>query len=782
MRPNLSRAILAIAGLCSVLPLACRSSSASDPAPSAAPRPPAVPVEPPPLPRPAGEPEAALTAREDRQLLVERLPGCEIEHYGRLLDLGLEAPTPWTGFRPVEPAPEQTVLREGASYLETTTRNLDYLVWLDQPLEKLRVSLRGRAAAAKRVQVSFDGRRLGVARLPEGEARAFDLPELAGPIAPGLHRVNLYLAGMPRGERGLLAELDWLRIASSTDHRDDGDYAAPTLNDILENVALGGTPRRAVVLRAPSTARCFVRPSADSKLRVALGLWGAGRGVAQIVAKREGSEPVTLESRRIAGGDSSVWTPIEVDLGRFAGEPLSLELSATEATRGGRVAFGDPEITRQSGAPAALAPARVVVVVLLASVEQARMPPWGPSAGLVGLSTLAQAGAGFGRYRAPSTVSASVLTTLLTGLLPRAHGVEAPLLRVPPTLRTLPTLLKEANGSAAMFTSVPTSFAPFGFDAGWDVFEAFSPVKDIAASEPFTRAVSWLAKELEERPNSRHLVLIHARGGHPPWDVSREEATQLKPNDYNGAIEARRAGIILGALRARGARAGKRLTDDDFARIRALGDMALAKQDAGLAQLIALLKRTNVWDSSLIVAMGDAAPGLPPELPYDPAGPLSEDRLAVPLLVKFPGGAYAGKEIAAGTTAPDIAVTLRRALGLTPPEGIRGIDLQQRADGRGAVEGEAQHATLPGRYATRVGSWLLRGELGSDPRLCALDIDPACAVDLFAERAIAARVAWLATLNAESRRVPKELGRVERVPAELDPETRAALVVWGDIP
>lgn len=776
------RAIVALVASACAASVACRGSGDGSPATSAPPPPAkAPPIEPIEPPRPS-DAEGASVVQGDREPLVDRLPGCEVEHYGRLVDLGLEAATPWTGFRPNELAPVQTVLRDGASYLQVTTRNLDYNVWLDESLEKLRVTLRGRAGAARRVQVSVDGRRLGVARLPEGEVRAFDLPELAGPIAPGLHRVNLSFAGVSRGERGLLAELDWMRVANARDHRDDTNYAPPTLNDILENVAIAGTPRRTIVLRAPSTVRCFVQPSADAKFRVALGLWGGGRGVAQIVARREGEEPVTLESRRLTGGDSSVWTPVEVDLGRFAGEPIALELHATEATRGGRVAFGDPEIARRSKAPGTEPSARVVVVVLLSSVEPGRVPPWGASAGLAGLSGIAHAGAAFGRYRAPTTVSAGVLTTLLTGLLPRAHTVEAPMLRVAPTLRTLPTLLKEANGSAAFFTSVPTSFAPFGFNAGWDQFEAFSPVKDIAASEPFTRAASWLAKELEERPNSRHLVFVHARGAHPPWDVSREEAQQLKPNDYNGAIEPRRAGIILGALRARGARVGKRLVDDDFARIRALSELALAKQDAGLAQLVALLKRTNVWDSSLIVVLGDAGAGLPPDLPYDAQGALTEERLAAPLLVKFPGGAFAGKEISAPVTAPDVAVTIARALGLAPAEGVQGVDLAQRAAGRGALEGEAQPATLPGRYATRIGSWLLRGELGSAPRLCALDIDPACAVDVFADRSIAARTAWLATLVGEARRVPKELGRVERLPAELDPETRAALVVWGDIP
>jgi hypothetical protein len=87
-----------------------------------------------------------------------------------------------------------------------------------------------------------------------------------------------------------------------------------------------------------------------------------------------------------------------------------------------------------------------------------------------------------------------------------------------------------------------------------------------------------------------------------------------------------------------------------------------------------------------------------------------------------------------------------------------------------------------GRYSTRLGSWLLHGELGRTPKLCALDIDPACAADLFSERTIAARATWLGALVAESARAPTELGSAERTPVDLDAETRAALTVWGDIP
>jgi len=137
--------------------------------------------------------------------------------------------------------------------------------------------------------------------------------------------------------------------------------------------------------------------------------------------------------------------------------------------------------------------------------------------------------------------------------------------------------------------------------------------------------------------------------------------------------------------------------------------------------------------------------------------------------------------VPAPVTAADVTTTIARALELgtdwsTP------VDLVERAGGGRAVEGTAQHATLPGKYATRVGPWLLRGELGARPKLCALDVDPGCASDAFEDHPTAARVAWLATVAGEDRRVPKELGQAARTVVELDPDTRAALVVWGDIP
>lgn len=733
--------------------------------------------EPAPPASPARAPDAEQPG--DREDVLTMLPKCEVEHQGRLLDFGTEATAPWASFR-LLPERADSVSHERATYLRVASRESSYRVWLDAPLERPRLGLRVRAGAAKRLLVTLDGRRLPVVRLPDTGARIVELSDPKGPLAAGLHSVSLLFLGAPRQNLAPLADLDWLRFSDAAEAVPEEGYAPPTFEDITEDLALAGTPRKSLVLRSPSTVRCFVRPSADAQLRVALGFWGAGKGLGEVWVRRDGAEAVVLDSKRLSGGDAAAWTPVSLDLGRFAGELIALEFRALETTRGGRVAFGDPEIVRKPAAAKDVPRAKVAVLVLLSSVARGSVPPWGKTGGLSGMSELARVGVAFSRHRSQTTVSTGVMATLLTGLLPNQHGVNAPLHRLPAGIRTLAKLVKEANGAAAMFTAVPTSFTPFGFDSGWDQFAQYSPVNDVPAVEPFTRAAEWIGREIEENREGPYLVVVHARGAHPPWDVPREEAARLKPDDYSGAIEPRRGAMILAGLRERVRRGTKRLLADDWTRIRSLSEAALTREDAGLRQVFTALKQHELWDSSLIMVQSDVAPGVEPEVPYAASPPLDEERLGVPLFVKFPNQALAGREIHAPTTSVDVARTIMRALDIDVPR-ANGTDLFARANGRASLADDVQTASLPNLYATRAGTLRLAGAFGETPRLCALDVDPACAADALPARPIAARALWLFTFAAESRKIPQEMGKGERTPVELDDDTRAALTVWGDL-
>lgn len=745
---------------------ACRASapdSAPDRAASAAPRDQGARV-------PSGE--------EDLELLSS-IGSCDVNHHGLLLDLGTGAAGSRRRFA-LDSIPETaTVDRDGATFERVGKRELVFDVWLDHALSQPSLGMRVHGGAARMVHVLVDDLRLGAIRLPGDETRIVATPAADSTLARGRHRIVLRFTGAPRASKAVLADLDWLRL-SEHDER-PGAHAAPTREDIISNVALDRVPKKSLVLRAPSTVRCWFRPGPEARLTLAIGLWGAGSGVAEIGLLRDNEPPRVLETRKVTGGDRATWSNVSIDLTDYASSVVGLEFAAQTSTRAGRIAFGDPLIVRRKQEGHATPLARLAVLVVLASADRRRMPPWGPTSGLRTLAELARSSVAFGGHRASTTVAAGALASLLTGLPPRAHGLEDPSTLLAPELQTLAEIVREASGQTAMFTGSPTSFSPFGFNQGWDAFEAISPAKDLPAAEPLSLAARWLDQDLDSTRKAPALVLVHARGGHPPWDVSREEAQQLKPPEYSGPIDPRRGGILIGALRQSRSR-GRRLLQDDWTRLRALSDSSLARQDAALGRLVQILKRKGIWDQTLLVVTSDVAPGDPPDYPFDPMGPLTEDRLLLPLLIKFPEQALAGKESTLPSRVEDLSFTVLSMLGLKPPSAPAGVDLYASALGRAPLLSQAHSATLPNRYSTRLGQRLLRGQVGALPTLCAFDIDPACATDVFDRELIAARALWEATFAAERdarKLTPPDASRRPVVP---DPETAAALVVWGDQP
>ena len=386
-----------------------------------------------------------------------------------------------------------------------------------------------------------------MAKLAQDEARIASFKLSNAALQPGRHVVGLRLSSGDRGSEGAFADIEWLRL-TSPDAADD-QYAAPTFKDIISDVVLQKRPRRSIALRDQSSVRCPLWPSADTRLKLWLGFWGEGGGRAEIRVVRPGGEVVTLEQRQIEGGETAGWSPIDVPLGRYAGELVALEFAVRDSNGGGRVAFGDPALVRSRNETARVPPASTVVLVVMSGLRRASVPPWGSVANLPGFAELVRAGTAFTNYRAPSSVPAATLASMLMGVSPRVHSLEDQAARLPTRVHTINETFKQASGHAAMFTGVPTSFPAFGFDRSWDAHAAVSPVSDEPAHAPFLLAEAWLKRDLEAAPEARRFVLVHSRGVHPPWDVPKEDAALMKPEEYDGAIDVRRGGIALGNLR-----------------------------------------------------------------------------------------------------------------------------------------------------------------------------------------------------------------------------------------
>ncbi len=724
-----------------------------------------------------GEAKPALARSASERLdVLELLDTCDVSHKGHDIDVGSVAAETQRTFSQAFEKDVVPVQHGAESFAEILSRSVDYEFWLSEPLEQLYVSARVRGRRSGRMAVYIDNKRLGSGRLKPGEARVVSFKLSNTELAQGRHRLGIRLSRGNRHAEGPYAEIEWVRL--SPDDAND-QYAAPTLKDMVADVVLQNRPRRAIALRTRSSVRCPIWPATDAHLKLWLGFWGKGSGHAEIRVLRQGQPPVSLEQRELKGGDTAGWSQLDIPLGRFAGELVGLEFAVSEASGVGRVAFGEPTLTRGTDQPSRVPQAKTVILTVLSGLRRVSLPPWGSAAKLPAFGEFVRAGTAFTNYRAPSTVPAAALASMLSGMAPRAHSLEDQAARLPKTVLTINEALKQASGHAAMFTGVPTSFPAFGFDGFWDEQAALSPVTDEPAHAPFDLASAWIKKDLERAPDAKRFVLIHARGAHPPWDIPKDEAAKLKPEEYDGAIDPRRGAIAIAHVRGRTRRSSRRLDADDWTRLRELETVALKKQDAALSSLVTNLRRLGIWETTLLIIVGDVGAGEPPDVPYDPAGPLAEARLHVPLLVKFPGRHLAGKEVAVPTTAVDIAATVFEALRLEKPKAVEGRDLFALASGDLPIAGRPRWATLGTKFATRIGHWRLFGRLGDEPQLCNLAVDPACVNDVFASQGLIGNSLWKWTYLAEKR--ARDQQSVTREPASIDKDTTAALAVWGDL-
>lgn len=726
-------------------------------------------------PTPKNIDTTSASAPFQRVDLVEALPQCDLEHRGVLLDAGTPALIGRYGWLEGLPTGTSDVEHDGSTWTRAAEKKLTFQFLLHEP-SPIFVAARSFGLGARSASVSLDDQPLGTLTFHKGQIRVASTGTTTLSADPGLHMITLRFAGRARGDDQAYADLDWIRIGVPDES--PATYGAPTLRDvILPAAALSGVPHRSIALRSPGAARCAFLLPESARLRTAIGLLGPGEGDAEIRALRDGRKPEVLKSVHLTGGEKAVWTDIDMPLKNVAGSLIALELRAVAAPPGGRVLFGDAELVIPTPPPSPVPPARAVVIVALSGVERAMLPPWsgGPSPAFPTLSDLALTATTFNRHRAPGTVVQTVMASLLTGLPPRAHALTDAGARIPASQTTLGAVARDASIRSAMFTGVPLSFKAFGFGGGWERFVEHAPNSGDPGTAPIDGAASWIAEILREAPDARLLAVVHARGAHPPWHVTPRELEDVPPPDYAGPIEPRRAAQVLAQLRKK--RAGAALSPTDRDRVRALSTIALAGQDKALGALIAALKAAGAWDSTLLIVTGEVSSGPSEGALFAEGLDLRESLLTLPLYVHFPSGAYAGTAVGEPTEIVDIARTTLSALGISFARRSFGRDLALVAAGAsGAGFSGPQIAMLDDRYSTRWGDLILSGRFGASPQLCDLGVDPMCAFNRRDGMPIATQAIFrrMVVTDLETRAPPRT-----REPATIDPETAAALSVWG---
>ena len=400
----------------------------------------------------------------------------------------------------------------------------------------------------------------------------------------------------------------------------------------------------------------------------------------QALVIRDRRSPIVLGTAHV-DGESAEWAPWSVPVTGLDGDGAlaSIELAVLRAGPGTHVLLGGASVVAAGAPPAATTPAvRNLVLVVLGSTAAKALAPWGGPHAVPALSRVASEGTMFAANRASSSLANAVVASMLTGLPSRSHGLEDPGARLPDGVVTVEEACRQGGVATAMFTANPTTGAAFGFDRSWDTFVSHDPLDDGPATQVFDEAAAWI----EARKGDRFFVVVHARGGHPPWDAAPDDLKAMPPEGYLGMIEPRRAAEALAKARKHPGR----FKDDDRVRAWALYDHAVDAHDEALGRLLAALRSAGRDDDTAVVVTGDVAASEAPSVPFDDSEALDEPLLATPLAIRWPpASALGGRRVDAPSTPVDLARTMLDSLGLRPPAAFQGVDLASLAQGSAAV-------------------------------------------------------------------------------------------------
>jgi arylsulfatase A-like enzyme/tetratricopeptide (TPR) repeat protein len=335
--------------------------------------------------------------------------------------------------------------------------------------------------------------------------------------------------------------------------------------------------------------------------------------------------------------------------------------------------------------------------------------------------------------------------SILTGLLPIAHGVrDNEGFRLDSKIATLPEILRDHGYATAAFVSAFVLDSRWGLNRGFDVyFDKFNQYQEVNRDEVQRRAEeteSEVERWLPTLQGKPFFCWVHFYDPHEPYDPPEPYRARYAANRYDGEI---------------------------------------AYMDQSIGKLLAKLAELRLSDRTMVIVTGDHGEGLGEHGELTHAMFLYRTTLHVPLLVQIPGGRQ--KRIRGVVRHIDLAPTILDLLGVEPASGMQGASLVPVIDG---TEREDRTAYSESLYAQFHFGWSPLTSLTArkydliqspKPELFNHVDDPGQLRNLFGAKSSVAE-----TMKEQLDEVVARYGRHDlEGPKAMDPDTEAKLRSLG---
>lgn len=255
--------------------------------------------------------------------------------------------------------------------------------------------------------------------------------------------------------------------------------------------------------------------------------------------------------------------------------------------------------------------------------------------------------------RATSSWTLPSVISLLTGLYPDRHGVMTGTLERDPERAPSLQWLLGRQGYRTVGISQSSIISPlYGVDTGFGSFYLYDNLngRQLRSQEARALLASWLSQDLEAAPLFAYL---HTVDPHAPY---------TPPAGIRGALSplAGRSAAEEGLPEALAAR-GKASDPAEIAHLRALYQGEVRHADQELGRFLDLLKWLGLYEQSFVILVGDHGEEFAEHGGVEHGTTLFDEVLRVPLMVKYPGGRWAGGRVETPVSLVDVAPTVMAA-------------------------------------------------------------------------------------------------------------------------
>ena len=288
-----------------------------------------------------------------------------------------------------------------------------------------------------------------------------------------------------------------------------------------------------------------------------------------------------------------------------------------------------------------------VLVITLDTTRADRLGFLGSKRGLTpNLDELAKQGVAFSRAYAHVPLTTASHATIFTGTYPQFNHVNDFGVPLGVRLPYLPDLLHQNGYRTAAFVGSlvldPLDGTAPGFDRGFDVYDAGFHMRprggdryktvERRAEDVVGHSLQWLSHS----GKSPFFVWVHLYDAHDPYDPPAPYKDKFAADPYDGEI---------------------------------------AYVDSQLGKLFAALRSQGVFDNTLIAVMADHGEALGQHGEKTHGVFLYDETLHVPLLLKLPKQASAGRSIASQVRLVDVMPTILESAHVPVPGEVQGTSL-----------------------------------------------------------------------------------------------------------